>query len=166
MLDDDVDRLDGGAGYDDPLAPPRGPALAAGAGWLAWEPVPDAADPNPAAGVAVKAVSVTTFSVVVTGGVWAAAPASANSRETDTPGSGAETMVARGRMARYAPKPAAATHSSTATPNAIHLVMVVSRITLLSTAITVPEVPTGYLPGRAVSPAVYQNGLSPGVAGG
>jgi hypothetical protein len=97
--DDDVDRLDGGAGYD-PLAPPRGLALAAGGGWLAWEPVPDAADPEPAAGAAANAASVTTFSVVVTGGVCVPAPACASSCETDTPGAGTDTTVAGGRSAR------------------------------------------------------------------
>ena len=68
---------------------------------LAWEPVPGAAEPDPATGVPGNTVSVTTFSVVVTGGVWASAPACNGSDEAEAPADpGADTIVACGRSAR------------------------------------------------------------------
>jgi hypothetical protein len=91
VLADEGDRLGVEAGLAGlPLA--AGAALGTGAAWPAVEP---------AAGVPGSIVSVTTFSVVVTGGVWALARAWAVSDDAPAPaGAGADTAVACGRSAR------------------------------------------------------------------
>jgi hypothetical protein len=76
-----------------------GVALGTGAAWPAAEPAADAVEP--AAGVPGNIVSDTTFSVVVTGGIWVPAPACDGSNEAEAPaGAGADTTVACGRIAR------------------------------------------------------------------
>jgi hypothetical protein len=81
------------------VPPTAGAALGTGAAGPTAEPAPDAVEP--AAGVPGNIVSVTTFSVVVIGGVWVPAPVWAGWAEAAAPsGAGADTTVACGRSAR------------------------------------------------------------------
>jgi hypothetical protein len=89
VLADEGDRV----GLDAGVALGSGAGVVAGAGSMEV--------PEPTAGVLGNNVSVTTFSVVVTGGVWAPAPACNGSDEAEAPaGPGADTLVACGRSAR------------------------------------------------------------------
>jgi protein-S-isoprenylcysteine O-methyltransferase Ste14 len=146
----------GGTGAAPPETAP--PDVGFGATGAEGRGFPAATGDRSAAGDAAEArveplVVAARVSIVagVCTGVCAAAPAVST-------GAGAEATAGVCRNAMYAPNPAAAMQSATATPNPMSLFIVISRTLREDTASTVPKGFSGSTSKRTSRSAVYQNG--------